>query len=102
MIRRPPISTRTDTHFPYPPLFRSGADPVPNPSTPQHPRRGASARRDGRFAGVIVEAAPDLAAEPAGLDVFHEQRTGPVLRIGESFVEHLHDRQAGIEPDEVR
>src|SRR3546814_15163091 len=23
MIRRPPISTRTDTPFPYPPLFRS-------------------------------------------------------------------------------
>src|SRR3546814_11208069 len=24
MIRRPPSSTRTDTLFPYPPLFRSG------------------------------------------------------------------------------
>src|SRR3546814_1762722 len=23
MIRRPPLSTRTDTHFPYTPLFRS-------------------------------------------------------------------------------
>src|SRR3546814_4897136 len=26
MIRRPPISTRTDTLFPYPTLFRSGPD----------------------------------------------------------------------------
>src|SRR3546814_9453444 len=26
MIRRPPISTRTDTRFPYTPLFRSAAD----------------------------------------------------------------------------
>src|SRR3546814_14377048 len=26
MIRRPPISTRTDTLFPYTTLFRSGAD----------------------------------------------------------------------------
>src|SRR3546814_14000807 len=25
MIRRPPLSTRTDTLFPYPPLFRSRA-----------------------------------------------------------------------------
>src|SRR3546814_2793373 len=28
MIRRPPISTRTDTLFPYTTLFRSGGDPV--------------------------------------------------------------------------
>src|SRR3546814_4468518 len=27
MIRRPPISTRTDTLFPYTPLFRSAAEP---------------------------------------------------------------------------
>src|SRR3546814_18085259 len=27
MIRRPPISTRTDTLFPYPTLFRSGREP---------------------------------------------------------------------------
>src|SRR3546814_19180953 len=30
MLRRPPRSTRTDTHFPYPTLFRSGAEgPLP-------------------------------------------------------------------------
>src|SRR3546814_15769274 len=28
MIRRPPRSTRTDTLFPYPTLFRSPADPL--------------------------------------------------------------------------
>src|SRR3546814_7888022 len=28
MIRRPPISTRTDTLFPYTTLFRSSADPA--------------------------------------------------------------------------
>src|SRR3546814_20802150 len=27
IIRRPPISTRTDTHFPYTTLFRSGENP---------------------------------------------------------------------------
>src|SRR3546814_6879573 len=29
MIRRPPISTRTDTLFPYTPLFRSGLHALP-------------------------------------------------------------------------
>src|SRR3546814_17901364 len=28
IVRRPPNSTRTDTLFPYPPLFRSPAPPV--------------------------------------------------------------------------
>src|SRR3546814_4707370 len=36
MFRRPPISTRTDTLFPYTTLFRS---------TPLHRRRRAGARR---------------------------------------------------------
>src|SRR3546814_7900024 len=31
MVRRPPISTRTDTLFPYPTLFRSVADVVDRP-----------------------------------------------------------------------
>src|SRR3546814_6857554 len=34
MIRRPPRSTRTDTRFPYPPLFRSGGfGPDDHPNT---------------------------------------------------------------------
>src|SRR3546814_3848294 len=31
MIRRPPRSTRTDTLFPYTPLFRSGQEDKPSP-----------------------------------------------------------------------
>src|SRR3984893_7207984 len=61
-----------------------------------------STGRHRLLAAVIVETAPALAAEPAGLDVFHQQRAGPVLRIGETLVEHLHHREAGIEPDEIR
>src|SRR5207237_1381520 len=52
------------------------------------------ARRDRVLAAVIVEAAFRLAAEPARLDVFHEQRTRAVLRIRETFVQDLHDREA--------
>src|SRR5260370_24330845 len=60
-----------------------------------------STGRHRLLAAVIVEAAPHLAPEPAGLDVFDQQRAGPILRIGETLVEHLHHREAGIEPDEI-
>src|ERR1043166_6499315 len=51
---------------------------------------------------VLVEPAADLLAEPAGSDVLPQQRTRPVLVIAELAVQHLGDRQAGIEPDQVR
>ncbi|CAD5252737.1 conserved hypothetical protein [Bosea sp. 62] len=59
------------------------------------------ARRNRLFAAIIVKAALGLAAEPAGLDVLHQQRAWPVLRIGETVMQHLHHRQAGVEADEV-
>src|SRR5665647_1464349 len=55
--------------------------------------------RDG--ADRYVEAALGLASEPAGLDIFHQQGTGPVLGVGQTLMQHLHDRQAGVEPDEI-
>src|SRR6188508_1660750 len=60
-----------------------------------------SARWYRLFTAIVVEAPLRLAAEPAGLDVFHQQWTGAILRIRQAFVEHLHDRKAGIETDEV-
>src|SRR3546814_1256015 len=38
MIRRPPRSTRTDTHFPYTPLFRSGIAGIELGEDEQHLR----------------------------------------------------------------
>src|SRR5271166_4698096 len=64
-------------------------------------RRSTSARRLGRVGAVVVEPSAGLAAVPAGLDVFHQQRAGAVFAIGQPLVQHLHDRQAGIEADEV-
>src|SRR5690348_2738773 len=61
----------------------------------------ALARRNGMIPAIIVEAAPRLLAKPTGLDVFHQQRTGPVFRIRKALVENLHDRKAGIESDEI-
>src|SRR6266436_2582895 len=60
-----------------------------------------SPRRDWRCSMVIVKAAARLAAEPAGLDIFDEQRAGPVFAVGEPLVKHLHDRETSVEPDEV-
>src|SRR5437879_415045 len=57
--------------------------------------------RNRPLARIIVEAALDLAADPAGLDVLHQQRTRAVFGIGQALVQHLHHRQAGIEADEV-
>ncbi len=45
-----------------------------------------SARRHRLVAAVVVEAALRLAAEPAGLDVFHQQRARAVFRVGQAFV----------------
>src|SRR6266851_6701540 len=51
--------------------------------------------RDRRCSMVIVKPAARLAAEPAGLDIFDEQRAGSVLAVGEPLVKHLHYRKAG-------
>src|SRR5690242_10072871 len=60
-----------------------------------------SARRYRLVAVIIVESAAGLASEPAGLDVFDQQWAGPVLRIGEALVEHLHHRETRVEADEI-
>src|SRR6266446_10086448 len=60
-----------------------------------------SPRRNRPLAGIVVEAALDLAADPTGLDVLHEQRAWAILRIGQAFVQHLHHRKTGVEADEV-
>ena len=67
---------------------------------PDH-RRCALARRHRLLAAIVVEAALGLASEPTRFDVFYQERAGAVFRVGETFVEHLHDREAGIEADEV-
>src|SRR5436309_14472023 len=73
MIRRPPRSTL----FPYTTLFRS------SPSA------------------VSVETAAGFAAEPAGRDVLAQKRARRVLLVAEALLEHLHDRDARVEADQV-
>src|SRR5262249_53642756 len=50
---------------------------------------------------VVVKSPPALAAEIAGVDHLLEQGSCPVFRVVEALIEHIHDRQHGIEPDQV-
>src|ERR1044071_7895931 len=50
---------------------------------------------------VLVEPAGALLAQPAGGDVLAQQRARPVLVVAELAVQHLGDRQAGVEADQV-
>ena len=68
---------------------RGGALPTP------------SAGRHRLLAPIVVETAAGFAAEPACFDIFHQKRAGAVFGIGQAVMEHLHDRQAGVEPDEI-
>src|SRR3546814_13682893 len=68
MIRRPPRSTRTDTLFPYPTLFRSPAS------------RAIAAAPDTPAASVPAPAAaPDVQATPTASAPFEDRRTIAVL-----------------------
>src|SRR3546814_18337810 len=49
MFRRPPRSTRTDTLFPYPTLFRSQSHPDRRVQYPRARQSGARAGGRGRF-----------------------------------------------------
>src|SRR3546814_17976284 len=46
MIRRPPRSTRTDTRFPYPTLFRSDLEAALGREVEEHGRAGVVGRRE--------------------------------------------------------
>src|SRR3546814_9721288 len=67
MIRRPPISTRTDTLFPYTPLFRSGRS-----------HRGRQARSGCRKCARVRQESggpPPARAIPAPSPAIHARRS---------------------------
>src|SRR3546814_2106971 len=70
MIRRPPRSTRTDTLFPYPTLFRSGATL----------EAGGPGRPDGVEIGYFVK--PTLFSNVRNdMTIAREEIFGPVVTI---------------------
>src|SRR5690606_16720496 len=50
---------------------------------PDRTGRRNSTGGNGNLAAIVVETAARLAAEPAGLDIFHEQRAGTVFRVSQ-------------------
>src|SRR3546814_9477384 len=95
MIRRPPSSTRTDTLFPYPTLFRSGHH-LAVPQIAQNLAR----RRLGHAEG-------DAAAGSAPVEPEHQPRPFPraaiMLRIdAEGAVIAAQQRRLPLQEDESR
>src|SRR2546425_1071403 len=56
---------------------------------------------DASFSWIGVEAASGFAAEPAGGDVFFEQRAGAIFRVAEALVEDMKNVHANVEADEI-
>ncbi len=50
---------------------------------------------------IVIETLTCLAAEAPSIHVVHQERTRSVLRVGEFFIEDLHDSQAGVKTDEI-
>src|ERR1700722_1733302 len=69
----------------------------PVPTFPDH----ALARRNRFVAAIVVETALGFAPQPAGFDVFYEQRTRTVFGVGQPLMQNLHDRKTSIETDEI-
>src|SRR3954471_24310446 len=54
-----------------------------------------------RFLRVFVEARARFAAQTARRHLLTQQRTGGVAVVTETFLEHLHDRDARVEADQI-
>ncbi len=50
---------------------------------------------------ILVEAAAGLAAQPPGVDQLRSSGQGRYLASPRPVVQHLQDRQAGVEADQV-
>src|SRR3546814_14913674 len=82
LIPRPPISTSTDTLFPYSTLFRSGAAPVER-------------LEDGLEGGIARIAAVMVRQQPDSLGA---ERIAGVVDLGEAGLD-IGQRQAGEIPE---
>src|SRR3546814_15744995 len=80
MIRRPPRSTRTDTLFPYPTLFRSDTrSPLQRLEDPRGARRLAAGERHG---SRTVDSAPHVhARSSSGRSEEHTSELQSLMRI---------------------
>src|SRR3546814_18395376 len=85
MIRRPPISTRTDTLFPYTTLVRSDqhAHSVVHPALGEAERTGSDDRSVAGEAARLLDRADDRqAAHAADLDLVADLRVEAIRHPG--------------------
>src|SRR3546814_1580801 len=88
MLRRPPSSTRPDTLFPYPTLFRS-LDPagvIHHPGDAVHPRRSG-----GQV--LVREGAAEVGAVDGSTDRVHGVHNSLLAALGRSE-EHTSELQS--------
>src|SRR3546814_1851922 len=88
MIRRPPISTRTDTLFPYTTLFRSGA----SGGSRQHPRRPNS--KKGAHATPPTKGGEEITPHihsPRKFNMFRRRAPTAAVRAGEIVMPYLYN-----------
>src|ERR1700691_5467950 len=71
-------------------------------------RRAAGGTRSARWRNqstlliIYIKSAAGFAAQVSGVDVLLQQRARTVLVVAQHTMHHLHDRKAGVEPDQVR
>src|SRR3546814_8503949 len=78
IIRRPPISTRTDTLFPYTTLFRSIAD---YPLAGARPASVVLASASRARAAMLSQAGVNCILQPAGVDERSEEHTSELQSL---------------------
>src|SRR3546814_3477435 len=99
MIRQPPISTRTDTLFPYTTLFRSQARHRPRLARPPipHQRRAAVVEGLGEDRQIILPPPPralcTLARSPSSTGTARKSST-KLVEAGERSEEHTSELQS--------
>src|SRR3546814_20619174 len=90
MILRPPRSTRTDTLFPYPTLFRSGSGSLGAPA-PGRDRAGAIVHLGGDGSGLVPRQRRGGLVTCVRLDDQSAREVDPVEQHGEAV---LGDRKS--------
>src|SRR3546814_2155920 len=106
MIRRPPVSTRTDTRFPYPTPFRAGGSSrrAPPPSLPSRPtahHQLSSTHPEPAFGGAPFDPPTSHMPAPTGqlISALHCERlpSAPARHKGkesQNVASHLLDRKS--------
>src|SRR3546814_16842347 len=91
MTRRPPRPTRTDTLFPFTPLFRSHAARRSWPPSPRHRDRPQAARSSRRGPGAGDHAGNDRMTMRADLDHLPAAKRRELERVARVLFDEFED-----------